>query len=335
MLQVGNLFGLKNSFDKSNISHDFFSSHINSVSPIVGEKIKTKCLTNDPVGREDFLMALHRDIMSMSEMSRVPDVNFLSFEYQSKKFFLVYLLGDYIPESIVKSGVFYEIDFLRMLKKLYLHNGVVIDCGANIGNHTLYFAGIMSSRVIAFEPQPINFRILEKNIEINSLKKLVFIRNLALSDKKGNIDIAMAVENNYGTFTSDISYVEKSRGVSSFEKFNVTVSTLDDELRDLNRSVSILKIDVEGMEMSVLKGAVNTIKKYLPIISVESFDKKNIVEIKKFLKCFGYFIYEVVNFTPTFIFLTKYNQDHLALVESLAEEKVFKSLSGKKGFGLS
>jgi FkbM family methyltransferase len=123
----------------------------------------------------------------------------------------------------------------------------VVDVGANIGAFSLYQAMVKNAeQVIAFEPSPQTFTRLAKNIEINGLRNVRLV-NAAVGDKRGVL-----------SFSEDPMPVLCR--VSESGRLKVPGVTLDDELRDVP-SIDILKIDTEGYETHVLRGASETLKK--------------------------------------------------------------------------
>lgn len=126
---------------------------------------------------------------------------------------------------------------------------MAIDVGAHIGIHTIHMASI-AKFVVAIEPERLNFSLLKRNIVLNNLKNVVAVP-AALSDRDGSAELC----------------VERSTGLHSLEPsadclrvVKVKTFTLDTLLKILGFSrVDLLKIDVEGHEFEVLKGARNTL----------------------------------------------------------------------------
>jgi len=80
---------------------------------------------------------------------------------------------DHMAAAIRAHRQFYEIDVLMKCRELYLPGTAVIDVGANIGNHTVFFAAILGAPVYAFEPDPANHALLALNIAANGLDILL------------------------------------------------------------------------------------------------------------------------------------------------------------------
>lgn len=166
---------------------------------------------------------------------------------------------------------------------------VIFDIGANIGTFTTWMAkAFPMGKVYSFEPQRAVFQILSGNVAINNLYN-VYTYNIALGKENSKIEFYEPnyfEKSDFGTF----SLVEKNL-IETKNKIIVSINTLDwfMEYYDILK-IDLLKIDAEGMDLHVLSGATNTIKKYSPVIFIEHCDnKKSIIdEIKKFLDKFDY-----------------------------------------------
>lgn len=145
----------------------------------------------------------------------------------------------------------------------------ILDIGANIGETTLEFSRLagMSGNVFSFEPFPATYEKLYQHVNVNKCENVTLV-NCALGQKVMNA-VMQSVPNNSG----GNSITENGIGL------NIQVKTLDNWINE-NKGVtpSLLKIDVEGFEMSVLKGGRETLNKFKPVIFCEvndAFLKKN------------------------------------------------------------
>lgn len=166
---------------------------------------------------------------------------------------------------------------------------IIFDIGANIGTFTTWIAkAFPRGKVYAFEPQRAVFQMLSGNAAINNLYN-VYTYNIGLGKVNTKIEFEEPnyfSNNDFGMF----SLVEKMV-TESKNKIVVQINTLDWFLEYYNvPKVHLLKIDVEGMDLDVLIGGTNTIKKHLPVIFIEHCDnRKTILEdIKNFLDQFDY-----------------------------------------------
>jgi FkbM family methyltransferase len=125
-----------------------------------------------------------------------------------------------------------------------------VDVGANIGAYTVLAAGVCGSSAVAIEPIPKTFESLQDNIRINRLEERVIARNMGAGATKGNL-----------TFSSDLDTVNHvlAPGEATPDKtVLVPVDTLDSLIAGIEPTV--IKIDVEGFEAEVVKGAFSAFR---------------------------------------------------------------------------
>jgi FkbM family methyltransferase len=205
------------------------------------------------------------------------------------------------PEDIIQSflinGRYYEEDMLDFIKKNY-NGGNFIDCGASIGNHSLFFSKI-ADKVISFEPSKDVYFHFNLNKHINKIEN-IDIYNLCLGDEIVFVDLYV---DNLSCGGASIKKIIDETTLKKIEK--VFMTTLD--TFNISSSVVLIKIDVEGAELKVLKGAIETIKSNKPDLFIECATEEDFNEISEFIFSLdlGYEIYEkVFNNTPTFLFST-------------------------------
>ena len=152
----------------------------------------------------------------------------------------------------------YAFDELTFLKQIIRPDSVVIDAGANIGTHTVWFSKLAGS-VISFEPQRIAFQTLNANVALNNCLN-VHTFHAAVGDKNGVITVPVRDQyqpNNFGGVPL--------AGVTEGEATDlVAIDSLD-----LMRC-DFIKADTEGMEAELLIGAAHTIAKFRPILYMEA-----------------------------------------------------------------
>ena len=269
--------------------------------------------------RAKSLAGLRKSMVSLSSTGDIPEVDWVFVDHRNTKFFFAHFSGDYIPRRMSERNQFYEAPFLNLLDRLNETGKVIIDGGANIGNHSVFFAGVMRASVIAFEPQPFNFAFLRANVCLNRLERQIHVRNIAIGDQPGHIDLEQLQPGNYGSFSADSDLLSSAPTGRSLEKFNARVSTLDDELSDMLDRISIIKLDLEGMELAALHGARRIIAQSTPVVAVECFTRTVYQKVKEFLAAFDYFVVDSTNATPTFIFLSRRNPCHQELLSQYLE----------------
>ena len=187
-----------------------------------------------------------------------------------------------------------EVDFILSLlerRRKSCGDGVVaLDCGANIGVHTVEWARAMHGwgEVIAFEAQEKIFYALAGNIVINNCLN-VSARYCALGADCGQIEIPepdYLVPASFGSF--ELRQTAKTEFIGQkidYEKTRPVPQISIDSLR-LER-LDLMKIDVEGMEQDVLKGAAESIRKHSPVMMIEVL-KSDEAAIGRTLSAVGY-----------------------------------------------
>ncbi|WP_338636575.1 FkbM family methyltransferase [Spirobacillus cienkowskii] len=159
--------------------------------------------------------------------------------------------GSGVSKYILKHGN-YDPFASNFVKQFIKSHSTVIDIGANIGYWSNLLASFDSTiKVLAFEPEPFNFKLLQENTKLNANCNRVQLISKALSNSKGNFNLYLS-DNNAGDH----------RLYDSLENRNfVSVETVvgDDEINVNN--ISFIKIDVQGFEYKVLSGMKNLISK--------------------------------------------------------------------------
>jgi FkbM family methyltransferase len=245
-----------------------------------------------------------------------PVLDATELAYRGFNFKFIHTQNDYIPSQIKSRSRFYESDFLEALGYLHSGNGIIIDVGANIGNHTIYFASVLGAKVIAIEPEPHNYFCLVLNSYLNAKHNTIKCWNIACGKEEGRVALEMKLDNNFGSFTASLESNPQSITAPQNHRIEVPIRRLD-SLVEKESPISIIKIDVEGMEGDVLDGAEELITRNLPIIAVECFTNKTYLQISAKLRSQGYFPAQVFNATPTFIFISSKNSKHLQGLEKL------------------
>ena len=141
-----------------------------------------------------------------------------------------------------------------------------IDIGANNGEVSLKAAREVgnSGRVIAFEPNPKNIIRFNKNIAMNSFNNITLVE-LGVGNEEGKFQLNNDTPENLG-----MGWIDNSSAQNSDSLVTINVTTLDDYLMGMELdSVNFIKIDVEGFEINVLKGAKKIIEKFKPSLFIE------------------------------------------------------------------
>ncbi len=197
--------------------------------------------------------------VQLKVMSRLKEDDVLTFMYEDRevKLWLPWARrGDLIQESIVNAGSFWEQSQLQKVRRYIKPHARVLDIGANIGNHSVFFALFCDvMEVVAFEPQKTCGDVFMRNVALNHLEDKVRLLNRALGTAVGKMAIACTQPANSGgvAFRADPS-----------GEYDVT--TLDACAFD---RIDFLKIDVEGAQFDVLRGGQETLRRDKPVIWVE------------------------------------------------------------------
>jgi len=187
-----------------------------------------------------------------------------------------------IENVIYERGV-YELGTVSVLQDFLNTGNTFIDVGANIGWLSLVGAKQVgqNGKVLAFEPVPTTFDILKSNKTINNFNQIELYQ-FALGNKEETVTIYPEKENRGG---ASILNHQLNEGVK------IEVKRLDD--LTINSKINVIKIDVEGFELDVLKGGIKTIKSDKPNLIIEhSIDRNNTAEqyeIYKWLKDLGFY----------------------------------------------
>jgi FkbM family methyltransferase len=170
----------------------------------------------------------------------------------------------------------------------------IFDVGANIGSTTLNFAKKVGSdgKVFSFEPDPLNYSIALKNISLNKFSCITLF-NLGLGSIKETASLYNVNENNRGM----LRILDKAGEPNNFSKSTIEIYTIDQIMTEKKISrPDIIKIDVEGYELRVLKGAEKTLKEYMPILFIELDDnnlreqKSSALALIQYVRSLGYVI---------------------------------------------
>jgi FkbM family methyltransferase len=167
---------------------------------------------------------------------------------------------------------------------------VVVDVGAHTGLYTIIASkGVgISGRVISIEPHPQNFEILNRNIELNNLTNTITL-NYGAYSSKANLNLYLP-EEQHGFTIYNTLMPERAKGVDKFVKVNTeTLDTLLAFAAVDCKDVNWVKIDVEGAELEVLKGAAHTLSEAQEIsVLVEVHGFENYPPLKALLKSYGF-----------------------------------------------
>jgi FkbM family methyltransferase len=169
----------------------------------------------------------------------------------------------------------YEYEKLETELISKLKPKVFIDVGAHIGYYTMLVHKLGAEKIIAIEPDPRVFRILNRAIEANKLENIITINIAAYNKSNVTLELHLSTKSGFSSIFS--SHLPKTRGGIA----SVKTITLDEVVRTLNLDkIDLVKIDVEGAEAYVLSGAQKVIDEFRPLLLVEVLEvnRKNVFE---------------------------------------------------------
>tara|TARA_B100000795_G_scaffold202313_1_gene156067 strand:- start:363 stop:1148 length:786 start_codon:yes stop_codon:yes gene_type:complete len=173
-----------------------------------------------------------------------------------------------------------QVSFLEdQIRKNYF--SYFLDIGANSGYYSFYLAGKFKSlKIKAFEPNIDAFNKFNKTLEKNSFKNIE-IFNFGLSDNKRKVKMKSMIKHGYAHTNSAIIDFPQENSNKHLKIFDAKLRVGDDFLRFKNKKLSI-KIDVEGHELSTLRGLVNNLNQNKCLILIE-IGKEKFNEVNNFL----------------------------------------------------
>ena len=183
---------------------------------------------------------------------------------------------------LISTGHEWDRWMRRDVRRWHVPGTEILDIGANIGYNTMMFSDY--GPVVSFEP--VFHKIVELNVKSNALRYGVQVIPCALSDEKTISTIHIPSRGcesntlvNYGGASFNLGDDMRGEGINAY------CERLDDIYTG---TPSFVKIDVEGHELKVLKGAEETLKKHTPTVLIEIHDFSEDNEVHKFMMSLGY-----------------------------------------------
>lgn len=228
----------------------------------------------------------------MTEIKRVEEIEAATVQvtYDGREYLFAHDdPSDHIFSIMRNSKSFYELPLLDALASLLPLGSTVVDVGANIGTHSVFFAGAMGCKVVAIEANPKAVSLLRRNAQLNGLAERIEIRECAIGADRRKGHLVGLSEHNLG-----IACVRADP--------NGTIEILPlDHLR-IEGDIGLLKVDVEGMEYDVLLGAMQLLNRCRPMLVVEAPLAEDYKRIAALITPLGYVPVGTYNYTPTHVF---------------------------------
>lgn len=191
----------------------------------------------------------------------------------------------------------YESKNSHFINNFIKKNDLCIDVGSHIGFFTMMFAAL-AKKVISFEPEKLNYRYLIYNINLNGFKNIIPI-NIGIGEKNEKKNFIINLDNDGGHYikNKDTKSVKTRTNIYNYQTSTITVRKLDFYLSSkvIDTKIKFLKIDTEGNEINVLKGAHKILSSnFKPkFIMIENDSIKNLTDIYNFLINYNYKIFDL------------------------------------------
>lgn len=167
--------------------------------------------------------------------------------------------------NVLKNGEIYEPHLHKIFEKYINKESIVIEGGCHIGSHSVKLSKL-AKILYCFEPLPESNKLLKKNLLINDCINVI-VSNYGLSDSISKTKFGWIPLGNIGGSGLIDNPMGKPEWIENDED-NVDVELITIDSLNLDK-LDFIKLDVEGYESKVINGALNTIKKFRPIITVE------------------------------------------------------------------
>jgi len=201
---------------------------------------------------------------------------------------------DALGGMVLSSGDYEQATVHELLRHVPA-GGTFVDVGAHIGWYSLKAANVVGPKghVIAVEPNRETLMWLRENIRASGAGRVVAVAPVACSDSETTLTFYAASSRNTGE--SSLSSANASQEGAIAASYPVRARRLDDIVKEAGVArVDAIKIDVEGAELMVLKGASETLDRYRPAIAVELVDRQlkamgaSVEEVMAFMRSHGY-----------------------------------------------
>ena len=241
-------------------------------------------LLNSSLVRSKLIISIGRIIHSFSKSNFV--------EIEGRKMFTQN--NDGLALSIFK---IYEPNQTEIVKK-YVHEGdIVIDIGAHVGYYTLLMAQLVgeNGKVYSFEPDPVNFQLLKKSVEINGFENVVLIQK-AVSNITDKVKLFL------GDDDSAINRIYDAKLGDTKESIDVESITIDEYFKENDELINFIKIDSEGSEVKIVNGMKQFLSRnkelvmmteFFPFLIKKSGDEPN--QYLKSLEKSGFSLYNILD----------------------------------------
>jgi len=191
-----------------------------------------------------------------------------------------YIKNDSCIGTVLRKGYYWEEWMFKYIQQNYIQHTNIIDLGSNIGTTSLLMSEVLSNNCKIFSFEPIYSDILLKNIQDNKLTDKIVLYPYGLGNKIETLKIKpvdLSQNINFGAVSIINSLQDKD------DSLRISIVPLD----YFNfENISLIKIDVEHMEIEVLEGCLNLIKRCKPTILIETYQLDKLQQTKIFKELF-------------------------------------------------
>jgi FkbM family methyltransferase len=219
----------------------------------------------------------------------LPNV-YLPFPFLGGK---IYLNLKESPSQFSRAIGKYEVLKKKAMVKLLKFGETFLDVGANMGDYSLMAGKIVgkTGKVISIEPAPETIKWLKKSIKLNGYDHII-IQNCALGEKNGTAKLYLSHVSGWHSLLPSLP--GRNQG-----QIDVEVKTLDNLLKEMNEpDIDMIKIDVEGSELDVLKGGYQTLTKnqdIIVLIDIHPTLGVDPIAVGNHLKKLGFDLYQMIS----------------------------------------
>ena len=201
---------------------------------------------------------------------------------------------DLVPLTILRTGE-WQPEVWNAIEPALSQGAVFLDVGAHIGYFSLRASPVVgkSGRVVSFEPNPQTLAILRENVSANRFDNIT-VEPVACTDRPQTLTLYAASRSNTGASSLSKGNAEVT-GSDAGRAFTVQGRPIDDVVKELGLTrVDAIKIDVEGAEVMVLRGAVDTLRRFHPKVIAEVIPRQlaefhaSVEDVRSLLRDAGY-----------------------------------------------
>lgn len=196
-------------------------------------------------------------ISAAINLIRIIFYRILNNRYIEKKIYNFRMILDINDKGLSRTLLLFgerELEQKYIIEKIIEPKMKILDLGSNIGYYALIFLKkINKNNIILVEPSPSNFELLKKNLILNNYQQ-VDAKQLAISDTDGKKDFFISEMSNLNTF-----HINK-KDLSKYKKISVDSLSLESLLKE--KQIDLIRMDIEGHEVSIFKSLIVYIQKY-------------------------------------------------------------------------